>query len=144
MRLEELQLFRRAAALGNLSAAGRELGLSPATASARLQALEKSLGAALFVRTTRRIALTEEGEHFLPHAERALDELEAGRTAVRGDEGAPSGTLRASIPGPFGQKHVLPFLPEFLETYPELRLDLHVSADIACTWTGWRPLPRFT
>ncbi|MEM1419063.1 MAG: LysR family transcriptional regulator [Pseudomonadota bacterium] len=130
MRLEELELFRRAAALGNLSAAGRELGLSPATASARLQSLERSLGASLFVRTTRRITLTEEGEHFLAHAEKALDALEMGRASIRGADAAPAGTLRASIPGPFGRRHVLPYLTEFLDANPEVELDLHISDEI--------------
>lgn len=130
MRLEELDLFRRAAALGNLSAAGRALGLSPAAASARLQSLEKSLGVTLVTRTTRKLSLTEEGEVLLAHATRALLELEAARSAVARDEGHPSGVLRASIPGPFGRQHVLPFLPEFLERYPEVELDLHVTDDI--------------
>lgn len=127
MRLEELTLFRRAAALGGLSAAGRELGLSPAAASARLQALEKSLGAALFVRTTRRLSLTEEGETLLTHVARALDELEAARDAIGTVTDNPSGVLRASVPGPFGEKHVLPYLAEFRTHYPEVELDLHVS-----------------
>ncbi|MBX2856856.1 MAG: LysR family transcriptional regulator [Rhodobacteraceae bacterium] len=127
MRLEELQLFRRAAALGGLAAAGRELGLSPAAATARLQALERSLGVTLFVRTTRRLSLTEEGELLLAHAVSALDELEAARAALGGAEANPSGLLRASVPGPFGQKHILPYLSEFMGLYPKVELDLHVS-----------------
>lgn len=127
MRLEELQLFRRAAALGGLSAAGRELGLSPAAASARLQSLEKDLGATLFVRSTRRLSLTEEGETLLAHVERALDELEAARNAVGDGADTPSGMLRASVPGPFGEKHILPYLSEFRAQYPDVQIDLHVS-----------------
>ncbi|MEO1292584.1 MAG: LysR family transcriptional regulator [Pseudomonadota bacterium] len=127
MRLEELELFRRAAVLGSLSAAGRELGLSPAAASARLQSLENSVGATLFNRTTRSLSLTEEGETMLLHAGRALEELETAKTLVSGVETKPSGTLRASLPGPFGQKHILPFLKEFRDRYPEVELDLHVS-----------------
>ena len=126
MRLEELQLFRRAAALGGLAAAGRELGLSPAAATARLQALERSLGVTLFVRTTRRLSLTEEGELLLSHAATALDELAAARDALAGGA-APSGLLRASVPGPFGQKHILPYLSEFMRLNPQVELDLHVS-----------------
>lgn len=127
MRIEELELFRRAAALGALSAAGRELGLSPAAASARLQSLERSLGATLFTRSTRKLTLTEEGESLLPHAEAALEALTAGRAAVRGAAGAPAGVLRAAVPAPFGQKHILPALPDFLETYSDVELDLHFS-----------------
>ncbi|MEO1330586.1 MAG: LysR substrate-binding domain-containing protein [Pseudomonadota bacterium] len=130
MKIEELELFRRAAALGALSAAGRALGLSPAAASARLQSLERSLGVTLFSRTTRRLALTEEGEILLGHATRALEELEAARVAVAGADARPAGVLRASIPGPFGRQHVLPFLPEFLDRHPDVELDLHISDEI--------------
>lgn len=127
MKIEELELFHRAAALGGLSAAGRELGLSPAAASARLQSLEKSLGAALFTRSTRRLTLTEEGESLLPHAEQALEALLAARAAVKGASGAPAGLLRVTGPTPFGEKHILPALPSFFEAYPEVSLDLHFS-----------------
>ncbi|MCI4662586.1 MAG: LysR family transcriptional regulator [Neomegalonema sp.] len=130
MRLEELILFERAAALGNLSAAARELGLSPAAASARLQNLESAVGATLFARTTRSLTLTEDGEIFLTHASAALGEIEEGKARLGGQEQTPRGTLRLSLPGPFGQKHVLPFLREFLDRYPQIELDLHVSDEL--------------
>ncbi len=136
MRLEELELFRRAAALGGLSAAGRALGLSPAAASARLQALERDLGAQLFTRSTRRLTLTDEGAILLGHATRALDELQAARAAIAGADAPPAGVLRASIPGPFGRQHILPFLPPFLDAHPDLELDLHISDEIVNVTDG--------
>lgn len=130
MKFEDLTLFTLAARHGSLTAAGRDLGLSPAAASARLTSLEKTLGTSLMARTTRSLSLTEDGTAFLAHAERALAEIENGRAALSESAAAPSGVLRATVPGPFGRKHILPFLPEFRETYPDVRLDLHVSDDL--------------
>jgi len=127
MRFDDLTLFVLAARHGSLSAAGRELGISPAAASARLTALEKELGATLMARSTRSLSLTEDGAGFLAHATRALDAVEAGRASLAAAGAAPSGTLRAALPGPFGRQHILPFLPEFRERYPGVSVDLHLS-----------------
>lgn len=130
MRFDDLTLFVLAARHGSLTAAGRELGLSPAAASARLNSLEKNLGTSLMARTTRSLSLTEDGIAFLTHAEKALAEITNGRAAITASRARPSGVLRATVPGPFGRKHILPFLPEFRETYPDVELDLHVSDDV--------------
>lgn len=127
MRIEDLRLFLFAARHGSLSAAGRELGLSPAAASARLTALEKALGATLMARSTRSLSLTEDGEIFLDHARLALDTLDAAEAALSNSSAVPHGRLRAAIPGPFGRKHILPFLKEFRQLYPALDLDLNLS-----------------
>ena len=127
MRISDLTLFALAAQHGSLSAAGREIGLSPAAASARLTALEKELGTTLMARTTRSLSLTEDGTRFLAHASRALEEIDAGRAALATSDAEPSGTLRAALPGPFGRKHILPFLPEFRERYPKVTIDMHLS-----------------
>jgi len=115
MKFDDLQLFILAARHGSLTAAGKEIGLSPAAASARLTALERDLGTSLMARTTRSLSLTADGTAFLTHAERAS---------------TPRGLLRATMPGPFGRKHILPFLPEFREKYPEVELDLHLSDEL--------------
>jgi len=130
MRVPDIELFILANRRGSLTAAGRELGLSPAAASARLTSLEKDLGVSLMARTTRSLSLTEDGAVFLAHAEKALAEIREGRAALSASSAAPSGVLRASLPGPFGRKHILPFLAEFREIYPEVTLDLHVSDDL--------------
>jgi len=130
MRLDDLQLFTLAARHGSLTAAGKEIGLSTAAASARLTALEKSLGSSLMARTTRSLSLTEDGAAFLTHAEKALAEIENGRAGLSTSSAAPRGLLRATVPGPFGRKHILPFLPEFRELYPDVELDIHLSDEI--------------
>jgi len=130
MRFDDLQLFILAARHGSLTAAGREIGLSPAASSARLTALERDLGTSLMARTTRSLSLTADGAGFLAHAERALAELENGRAMLTASGAAPRGVLRATVPGPFGRKHILPFIREFRERYPDVELDLHVSDDL--------------
>ena len=81
-------------------------------------------------RTTRSLSLTADGTAFLSHAERALAELENGRAGLSTSSATPRGSLRATMPGPFGRKHILPFLPEFREKYPEVELDLHLSDEV--------------
>ncbi len=130
MKFDDLQLFILAARHGSLTAAGKEIGLSPAAASARLTALERDLGTSLMARTTRSLSLTADGTAFLTHAEQALVELENGRAGLSTSSAKPRGLLRATMPGPFGRKHILPFLPEFREKYPEVELDLHLSDEI--------------
>jgi len=127
MRLDDLTLFALAARHGSLSAAGREMGVSPAAASARLTALEKQLGTTLMARSTRSLSLTEDGASFLTHATHALEAIEAGRASLSSSAADPSGTLRAALPGPFGRQHILPFLPEFRDRYPAVSVDLNLS-----------------
>lgn len=130
MDMDSLALFVRAARLRNIRAAGRELGISPATASARIAKLERVLGVRLLQRTTRSVSLTEDGEALLPHAEQVLDSVSAARAAVGSEVGSPSGTLRVTAPASFGRMHMIPALPDFFEQYPDLNLDLHLSDQI--------------
>ncbi|MEJ8476059.1 LysR family transcriptional regulator [Roseibium algae] len=122
MRLEDLRFFTRVAALGNLSAAGREFGLSPSAASSRLTSLERELAVQLFARTTRSLVLTEAGQVLLDHAGIALAQMDAAFEQLEAVNAAPSGVLRISSNMFFGRKHVLPHLGEFREFYPDLRI----------------------
>lgn len=119
--------FVRAARLLNIRAAGRELGLSPAVASGRLAKLEQDLGVRLLQRTTRSVSLSEDGEAFLPHAEELLTSMDAARASVGGRAAFPAGTLRVTAPASFGRMHIVPALPDFLEHYTDLTIDLHLS-----------------
>ncbi|HEU4406024.1 MAG TPA: LysR family transcriptional regulator [Polyangiaceae bacterium] len=129
--LQGLALFVATAEAGGLSAAARRLGLTPAAASASLKRLEAELGAPLFVRSTRSLRLTPEGERFLRHARRALQLLHEGREAVARGRDAPGGTLRLSAPSDLGRRHLLAWLEEFLAGRPGLRLRLHLSDRLA-------------
>ncbi|WP_370277913.1 LysR family transcriptional regulator [Pontibacterium sp.] len=130
MDIEHLKLFVRLAATHNISMAGRELGLSPAVASAHISKLEQGLGVRLLHRTTRKVSLTEEGLAFLPHAEEVLASVEAARASVGAGEVSPQGTLRVTAPASFGRMHLVPALKGFLDRYPDLDIDLRLSDTI--------------
>ena len=127
MDTDALRLFVLAAEKLNISAAGRELGLAPAVASARLAKLELSLGADLLHRSTRKVSLSLEGAEFLPYAREMLAQEEAGRAALGQGNSQPSGRLRFTAPSSFAQLYIAPILPDFLARYPQISLDLRLS-----------------
>ena len=125
--LTDVALFSRVCATRNLSAAGREFGLSPAASSARMAQLEKQLGARLLHRTTRKISLTQDGEAFLAQALRLLDAADQAAAAVGDAAREPQGLLRVATSVSFGRQHIVPALAGFLARYPGIRLDLRLS-----------------
>lgn len=130
MDLDDLNLFVRIARLDSISAAARDLNITPATASARLSAFEKRLGARLLHRTTRHATLTEDGRAFLPHAENVLDAAVAARAALGREQTSPRGTLRIAAPSSFARMHIVPGLPEFMARHPDLKLDMRISDSV--------------
>jgi DNA-binding transcriptional LysR family regulator len=130
MDVDELNLFVRIAQLRSISAAARDLGLTPAGASAKLLVLERKLSARLVHRTTRQATLTEDGLAFLPHAEHIVVAAEAARAALGRQQAAPRGTLRIAAPASFARMHIVPGLADFCRQYPDLALDLRISDSI--------------
>ncbi|MEQ5838340.1 LysR family transcriptional regulator [Paraburkholderia acidicola] len=125
--LLDVALFMRAALLANVSAAGREFGLSAAVASARIAQLERLLGARLLHRTTRRISLTQDGEVFMVQAQTLLDAADAARASVGRAQAEPQGRLRVAMSSSFGRQHISPVIPEFLRRHPGVSIDLRVT-----------------
>ncbi|GGA75564.1 LysR family transcriptional regulator [Neiella marina] len=130
MNIDHLKLFVRVASTNNISAAGAELGLSPAVASSHIGKLEENLGVRLIHRTTRRVSLTEEGKAFYPHAQEVLAGVEAAKAAVGAGKLTPQGNLRITAPASFGRMHLVPALAGFLERYPDLTVELRMSDTI--------------
>ena len=124
---EGIKLFVLAAEKLNISAAGRELGMPPAVASARLAKLENAVGADLLRRSTRKVALSTEGAEFLPFAREILAQENAALAAMGFGNEHVAGTLRLTASSTFAQQYVLPLMPEFLELYPGINLDLRLS-----------------
>ncbi len=122
-----VRLFVLAADLLNISAAGRQLGLAPAVASARLAKLERQIGADLLHRSTRKVSLSLEGMEFLPFAREILAQEDAANAALGNGRMDVSGTLRFAASSTFVQLHIAPILPEFLDRHPLLHLDLKLS-----------------
>lgn len=127
MDTDGLRLFVLAAEKLNISAAGRELGLAPAVASARLAKLENEVGADLLRRSTRKVALSLEGAEFLPFAREILQQTDAGLAALGNGKPTATGTLRFTAPSTFAQLHIAPMLPDFLAAHPDVTLDLRLS-----------------
>lgn len=138
MDTADVQVFVAAVTAGSLAAAARQLGLTPMIASRRLAALETALNIRLLHRTTRSLALTPEGETFLPFA-RALVENEAEAMArLRAETRGAAGLLRVSVPISFGLKFIMPFVPKLLEDNPDLRISVDLSdslPDLVATGT---------
>lgn len=120
----------RIAQLGSISAAARDLSLTPASASARLAAFERRLGARLLHRTTRQATLTVDGLAFLPHAEHVLDAAHAAQAVLAREQAAPRGTLRVAAPASFARMHIVPGLPDFCARFPDLALDFRISDSV--------------
>ncbi|MCA1324964.1 LysR family transcriptional regulator [Herbaspirillum sp. alder98] len=131
IRLEDLQLFIRSAALGSFSQAAREADLLPGQVSAAIARLERDLDIRLFARSTRSLRLTEEGERYLPYATEALQALRDGQDGLRGDATELSGTLQVAAPSDLGRNVLLPWLSEFRRAHPRLDLRLLVSDQVA-------------
>lgn len=125
----DLILFRHIVAQGSLAAAGRVLGISAPMVSKRLSRLEQRLGAPLLRRTTRRLALTPAGERFHADLTALSVAAEEAEARLRGSASMPRGPLRISVPTSLGRLYVAPALPAFLDQYPEVRVELHLSDD---------------
>ena len=125
-RLAALQLFTRVARLGSFSAAGRELGIPQSTVSRTIAGLERHVGTALLLRSTRAVKLTDAGLEFLSRIEPLLTELDDAQQTARGD-GALKGSLRVGLGSSLAVREVIPRLPAFLNIHPGLQVDLMVA-----------------
>ncbi|MDP9780851.1 LysR family transcriptional regulator [Pseudomonas fluorescens] len=123
--LANLECFARSAETGSFSAAARLLGLTPAAVSRNVAMLERNLGVRLFQRSTRKLSLTENGEHFLTSIGAHLEALQTAIGAVTTERGEPAGVLRVSLSPSFGIGHVLPLMPQLLARYPLIRPQWH-------------------
>jgi DNA-binding transcriptional LysR family regulator len=125
--LGDLDVFARVVSAKGMSAAGRELNLSPAVISKRIRRLEERLGVRLLQRTTRQLALTEAGQGFYERVVSILSSVEEAEAWVARGSDTARGSLRVSAPTSFGRMHIAPALGRFLERYPAVGVDLVLS-----------------
>ncbi|PKH04038.1 LysR family transcriptional regulator [Psychromonas sp. MB-3u-54] len=131
MNTSDLNLFIRIVETGSLTEAAKQLNITPAAVSSALRRLEKQLDLQLFIRTTRQLRITSQGEQFLFHCRQALAALEQGRIAAHQMQGRISGTLRLSVSSDLGRNIVLPWLDELLDLHPDLSVDLTVGDSLS-------------
>lgn len=129
--LSDLEIFIKTAESGGLSSAARKLDLSPAVASAGLKRLEADLGVMLFVRTTRSMRLTLEGERLLSRCRPLMEELQVVEEEVIAGRYVISGDLQISMPSDLGRNVILPWLDDFQSKYSEIRVRVQISDRIA-------------
>jgi DNA-binding transcriptional LysR family regulator len=122
-----MELFVSAVREGSFSAAGRRVGLSPASVSRYVGELEAQLGVQLLNRSTRHLGLTDAGKIFFQRTEQVLHGIEDAEAAALALQTAPRGTLRVHSRTLFGIKVLSPLIPGFQKLYPELKVELRLS-----------------
>jgi DNA-binding transcriptional LysR family regulator len=123
--LGALRMFVRAVEAGSFSKAAIATNTKTSTVSRAIAGLEEDLS--LFHRTTRRAHLTEPGATFYEHARGVLRGLEEARDAASAMQGRPQGLIRLHVPSGFGRLHIMPFVPDFLAAYPDIRLNVSLT-----------------
>ena len=121
-QFKQISTFSEVVAKGSLSAAARAEGVAPSMIGRRIDALEQRLGVKLLQRSTRKIALTNEGLAFLEDCQRILAELEEAEAAVSERNTSAIGQLTISAPAGFGRQHVAPLIPSFLAEHSKFML----------------------
>ena len=128
--LENIRVFVRVVEQDSMSAAGRQLRLSPAVVSHRIQSLEAHLGVRLLNRTTRRVQPTEQGLAFYQASLEVIASVERAENVAAGAGGAPQGTLRVTAPLGFARRILAPLVPAFQAAHPQVTLQLRLSEHI--------------
>jgi DNA-binding transcriptional LysR family regulator len=130
IRLEDLVIFISAVDNGSLSAAARQLDLTPAVASAGLKRLEAELGARLIARSTRSLRLTPDGEGYLRYARSVIEQVEAGQNAVARGRQTIGGSVSLSMPSDLGRNVLMVWLDEFQSLHPAVSLQVHAGDSV--------------
>jgi DNA-binding transcriptional LysR family regulator len=128
--LDGVEVFLSVAQHHSFRRAAAELGVTPSAVSQAVRVLEERIGAALFIRTTRSVGLTEAGERFLSRAKPAFEELVAAGEVARGLGQRPAGLLRLSVPRAVVPILLEPLIASFCKAYPEVEVEIAASKEL--------------
>lgn len=123
----QMILFADVVEHGSLSATARDLGQTPSAVSKQISALEDRLGVRLLNRSTRQLSVTPEGHSFYQRCASISSQVREARELVEALSGQPQGTLRIASTVAFAKAQLLPLLPEFLDAYPDLEVNLELT-----------------
>ena len=126
-RLEGMTILLAAVDTGSLSAASRRLRIPLATVSRRVSDLERHLKARLLLRGNRKLVLTDAGRDYVTSCRRILEDIGEAERVAAGEFRAPQGELNFSVPVVMGRIHVMPVVVEFLRSYPDIRMRVHLT-----------------
>ncbi|WP_260956146.1 LysR family transcriptional regulator [Pseudomonas citri] len=122
-RFQEMQIFVTVAQVQGFSTAARQLGMSPASVSRAVAALEARIGTQLLTRTTRTVNLSEAGQRYLEDCRRILAEVQEAEDSAAGSHAQPRGQLTITAPVFFGQLFVTPIMVDYLDQFPEVSIN---------------------
>lgn len=127
MKISDLHILVKIAELHSITAAANQLDISSSAASISLKRIEEALGAQMFVRTTRKLRLTAEGERFLPLCYQALDLIQQGQVLINEEKQHVGGEVRIAVSSEMGRNLMRELLNELMDLYPSLAVRLHAS-----------------
>ncbi|KPV90973.1 HTH-type transcriptional regulator DmlR [Pseudoalteromonas sp. P1-30] len=127
MKIADLQVLLKVAELQSITAAANQLDMSSSAASVSLKRIEQALGAQIFVRTTRQIRLTPEGERYLPLCQQALDLLQQGQVLIHEEQQSISGEVRIAVSSEMGRNLMRVLLNNIMDKHSEVTLRLQAS-----------------
>ncbi|AYM87798.1 LysR family transcriptional regulator [Pseudoalteromonas agarivorans] len=127
MKIADLQVLLKVAELQSITAAANQLDMSSSAASVSLKRIEQALGAQIFVRTTRQIRLTPEGERYLPLCQQALDLLQQGQVLIHEEQQSISGEVRIAVSSEMGRNLMRVLLNNIMDKHSEMTLRLQAS-----------------
>ncbi|MCW8887007.1 MAG: LysR family transcriptional regulator [Motiliproteus sp.] len=127
MKIADLQVLLKVAELKSITAAANQLDMSSSAASMALKRIEEALGAQMFVRTTRQLRLSPEGERFLPLCQQALELLQQGQVLIHEEQQSITGEVRMAMSSEMGRNLMRELLNEFMAKHPSVTLRMHAS-----------------
>lgn len=125
--LNEIVIFMAVADAGSFARGGQAMGLTGSAASKAVARLETRLGVRLLHRNSRAVSLTSEGERFRESGKSILEAVDEAEASIAAPDGRPRGLLRLSVPDAFGRRVIMPLVNDYLERWPEVRIDIDFS-----------------